>query len=471
TYTGLNTKPRHMMILPSPQNTSTGTGPDLTLLWANLSQWWQETLTSLTSWDTVWQGAAILIAGGLAYLLSRYPRRRLLKSAENRGQVDVITRAYTSLAGVLWPIFTVILLWVAVAAFDALDGLENGALRVVASLLNAWIVVRVVTSNMREGFAARAIAVLAWSVAALYILRLLDPVTGAMEAATFTIAGQTFSLLRIVTSVVIAILALWLGRLAGDAAQSQLRAAPNLNPSISGLLGQVLKVGFMTGAILFAVSTLGIDLTALAVFTGALGVGIGFGLQSIFSNFISGIIILFERSIKVGDFIELQSGVTGSVREINIRSTLVTTNDNVDILVPNEEFIKAQVINWTLREARRRIRIPFGVAYGSDKDLVKKAGLEAAAEVAWTYTADPTRAPTVWLVGFGDSSLDFELVVWLTEEAVSKPARVNADYYWALHTALYKYELEIPFPQRDINFRNAAGVRLIPEDMPEGSET
>ena len=136
----------------------------------------------------------------------------------------------------------------------------------------------------------------------------------------------------------------------------------------------------MAAAIVIAMSTLGINLTALTVFGGALGVGIGFGLQSIFSNFISGIIILFERSVKVGDFIELQSGVTGLVKEINIRSTLITTNDNVDILVPNEEFIKAQVTNWTLRDARRRMRIGFGVAYGTDKELVKKAALEAGAQ-------------------------------------------------------------------------------------------
>ena len=281
-----------------------------------------------------------------------------------------------------------------------------------------------------------------------------------LNAAAFSVAGVKITLLRVITSVVIAIVALWIGRVAGDAAQSQLQSNKKLNPSMAGLLGQVLKVGFMAAAILIALSTLGVNLTALTVFGGALGVGIGFGLQSIFSNFISGIIILFERSIKVGDFIELQSGVTGLVKEINIRSTLVTTNDNVDILVPNEEFIKSQVINWTLRDARRRMRIEFGVAYGSDKELVRKAGLEAAEAVEWTFQGLPGREPQVWLTGFGDSALDFELVVWLTEEAVKKPARVKADYYWALHTALYKYELEIPFPQRDLNFRNAGEITV-----------
>ncbi|RIJ20669.1 mechanosensitive ion channel protein MscS [Henriciella barbarensis] len=415
---------------------------------------------SFISMGSLWQLLAVLAALGLGYVGSRYPARRLRAWADERETRDVLTRLANSVAKIVWPAFTVVGLWIATAVFESL-GFPNEGLRVAASLMNAWIVVRFVTANMQPGFWQTAIAVIAWTVAALYILHLLDPVVDALNAAAFTVAGVKVTLLRVITSIFIAVVALWLGRIAGDAAQSQLKSNKSLNPSMAGLLGQVLKVGFMAAAIIVAMSTLGINLTALTVFGGALGVGIGFGLQSIFSNFISGIIILFERSVKVGDFIELQSGVTGLVKEINIRSTLVTTNDNVDILVPNEEFIKAQVINWTLRDARRRMRIGFGVAYGTDKELVKTAALEAAEAVPWTFSGIPGREPQVWLVGFGDSSLDFELVVWLTEEAVKKPSRVKADYNWELHTALYKYEIEIPFPQRDINFRNVGEFALL----------
>ncbi|MEM5517911.1 mechanosensitive ion channel domain-containing protein [Henriciella sp. AS95] len=412
------------------------------------------------SWGSLWQVLAVLGAIVLGYILSRFPTGRLRKTAEAREHKDIIYRLVKSIARILWPAFTVIFLWISTAVFEALE-LRNEGLRIAASLLNAWIVVRFVTSNMKPGFWQTFIAIVAWTIAALYILRLLDPVVDALNAAAFSVGGVKITAMRVITSIFIAIVALWLGRVAGDAAQSQLKSTKTLNPSMAGLLGQVLKVAFMAAAILIALSTLGINLTALTVFGGALGVGIGFGLQSIFSNFISGIIILFERSVKVGDFIELQSDVTGLVKEINIRSTLITTNDNVDILVPNEEFIKAQVINWTLRDARRRMRVGFGVAYGTDKELVKKAALEAAEAVEWTFSGIPGREPQVWLIGFGDSSLDFELVVWLTEEAVKKPARVKADYYWELHTALYKYEIEIPFPQRDINFRNVGEFTML----------
>jgi len=142
-----------------------------------------------------------------------------------------------------------------------------------------------------------------------------------------------------------------------------------------------------------------------------------------------------------------------------MRSTLITTNDNVDILVPNSEFMNGQVTNWTLRDTQRRIHIPFGVAYGTDKDLVKKAVLEAASEVKWTLSDTTQRSPQVWFVQFGDSSLNFELVVWLIPDAVKKPGSVQADYLWEIDTKLRKFGIEVPFPQRDLHLRSVFGKK------------
>ena len=414
------------------------------------------------SYASLWQFLAIVIAGIAGFFLSRVPVTRLKKLAASRERPDVLFHASISSARIVWPVVTALLLWVTIPAFEQF-GLRNEILRVAASLLNAWIIVRLITSNIRDGMVANTLALLAWLIAALYILRLLQPVTQSLDSTIIELGGVKFSILRLLTSLAVAAFALWLGRIAGDAAQAQLRSSKKLTPSMAGLFGQVLKIAFIIIAILIALQVVGVNLTALTILSGTLGIGIGFGLQAIFSNFVSGLIILIEKSVKVGDFIELQSGVTGLVREINIRSTLVTTNDNVDILVPNEEFIKAQVINWTHREARRRVRVPFGVAYGSDKELVRKAGLEAAEEVEWTLKGMPGRTPQVWLTKFGDSALEFELVVWLTDAAVSRPARVVADYNWALHTALEKYELEIPFPQRDLHLKSATGLNVTVE--------
>jgi small-conductance mechanosensitive channel len=214
----------------------------------------------------------------------------------------------------------------------------------------------------------------------------------------------------------------------------------------------------LTIGVLIALSVAGIPVSKFELFAGALGVGLGFGLQAIFINFVCGLIILFERSLKVGDFVELASGIHGEVRDIHIRSTRITTNDNIDVLVPNSEFVNKQVVNWTLREVSRRLHVPFGVSYGTDKELVRKAGLEAAAEVPFTLAQDGNRRPQVWLTAFGDSALNFELVVWLNAEATKRPASVTAAYNWALHGALQRHGIEIPFPQRDLNLRSLFGV-------------
>lgn len=219
-------------------------------------------------------------------------------------------------------------------------------------------------------------------------------------------------------------------------------------------LGRILHYLLIAVGISVSLSAIGLDLTKVAFFASALGVGIGFGLKSVVNNFISGLILLFERTLKIGDFVELESGVTGEVTDISIRATRVTTNDNIDILVPNSEFVNGRVTSWTLRETSRRIKVKFGVAYGTDKNLVKKAALEAAAAVPFTFASEGPRRSQVWLVNFGDNSLDFQLVVWLTADAVKRPGAVQAAYYWALEDALVKYGIEIPFPQRDLHVRS-----------------
>jgi small-conductance mechanosensitive channel len=234
-------------------------------------------------------------------------------------------------------------------------------------------------------------------------------------------------------------------------------------------LGRLAHYLILILGVSVGLSSIGVDFTNFAMIAGALSLGIGFGLQAIVSNFVSGLIVLFERSLRVGDFVELSSGVAGEVRAVNVRSTLVTTPDMVDILVPNSEFVNGKVINWTLTDASRRIHIPFGVAYGSDKETVRRAALEAAESTPYTLTERRGREPQAWLVNFGDSSLDFELVVWVRPAAVKKPQMVRAAYYWELETALRKYGIEIPFPQRDIHVRGES-AKLPAENATVSSE-
>lgn len=207
-------------------------------------------------------------------------------------------------------------------------------------------------------------------------------------------------------------------------------------------------------AALIALSSIGLSFTNIAIIAGALSVGIGFGLQSIVNNFVSGLIILFERTLRVGDYIELDTGLTGTVKAINVRSTLINTNDNIDIVVPNSEFVSTKLTNWTLGEHILRVRIPFGVAYGSDKEVVRKAAIEACDEVPYTLTHLHGREPDVWLVEYGDNSLNFLLLVWVNRQGARRPTRTRAAYLWALEDKLTEYGIEIPFPQRDLHLRS-----------------
>lgn len=219
---------------------------------------------------------------------------------------------------------------------------------------------------------------------------------------------------------------------------------------------------------LVGLQVLGLNLANFALIGGAVGLGIGFGLQNLVSNFVSGLVLLVERSIKLGDFVDLASGVRGTVTEIGVRYTRVTTNSAVDVIVPNSEFTSQRVINWTLDNRYRRLNIPFSVAYGSDKGLVREAALAAAESVPSTVS-DAERRTNVWFTEFGDSALQFELVVWVGRDSVNRPGSTRSLYLWAIDDELRKRDIEVPFPQRDLHVRS--GSLRVSVDAPVADES
>jgi small-conductance mechanosensitive channel len=238
-------------------------------------------------------------------------------------------------------------------------------------------------------------------------------------------------------------------------------------------LGRLLHYIIILVGVFAALGSIGIDFTSFALIAGALSVGIGFGLQAIVNNFVSGLILLFEGSLRVGDYIELDSGLAGVVREINTRATVVNTNDSVDVVVPNSELVTTKLTNWTLRESVARMRIPFGVAYGTSKELVRKVALEATGDVEFILTEMPGRHPQVRLSNLGDSALEFEALFWVSRSGVRRPHRVRCDYLWALETRLTAAGIEIPYPQRDLHIRTDSSnrpSRLAAQDAPDESK-
>jgi len=285
----------------------------------------------------------------------------------------------------------------------------------------------------------------------------LAALPGWLTDPLITIGQTPVSLARLLALAAIVVLAWvaasWLER--GLRRLSDRLADPDEPGSAAGAyaFSRVARYLVWIFATIVGLTWLGFDLTSLAILGGAIGVGLGIGLQGFFGNLFAGLVILFEKSVKVGDFVDLQSGVMGRVSEISMRYTRITTNDSVDIFVPNSELTGGRVINWSYGHNFRRIHVPFGVAYGSDKDKVREAGVAAAKSVDGTIYG-PGRDPEVWLVGFGDSSLDFELVVWVSRSLLVSPSRTQATYLWALETELAKRGLEIPFPQRDLHLRS-----------------
>ncbi|WP_457595771.1 mechanosensitive ion channel family protein [Hydrogenimonas sp.] len=249
-----------------------------------------------------------------------------------------------------------------------------------------------------------------------------------------------------------------------------------LTPSTRTLVTNLGYYTIVIVAFFIALHVVGIDLSSIALVAGALSVGIGFGLQNIVSNFVSGIILMFERSIKIGDYIEFDENLRGHVSDIRMRSTTITTNDNIDVIVPNQDLIQNRVVNWTMNDQIRRFRIPFGVAYGTDvhkvvgvvKEAVKKSGFGDI------YT-DPGRYTRVIMTGMGDSSVDFELLVWIKGGEILYPRRTTSRFLMLIYDALYEAGIEIPFPQRDLHIRSVDGgipLRLVEkrDDEKDASE-
>lgn len=290
-----------------------------------------------------------------------------------------------------------------------------------------------------------------------------DRALGLATTSLFEIGGAPVAAYDILRMLLIITIAWWISKLLTRTLTGIAEKRQTVNTGSVYTLTRILHYVVLSIGIIVALSSIGIDFTKFALFASALGVGIGFGMQTLASNFVAGLIILFEKSLKISDFVELESGVTGEVREINMRSTLITTNDNIDIVVPNSEFVNGRVTNWTMREAQRRVHIPFGVAYGTDKNLVKKAALEAAENVPETLSNNTRRQAQLWFVEFGDSSLNFELVVWLTPDAVKRPGAVQAKYLWEIDDKLREYNIEVPFPQTDLHVRTVLGKHTLEE--------
>ena len=286
--------------------------------------------------------------------------------------------------------------------------------------------------------------------------RWLDPMRRALDAPLFQLGEAQITLLTL-AYLLVAVAALFVA--AGylrDFIAGRALARTRLDVGARQAVASVTRYAVLLLGLLVIIQTAGINLTTLNVLAGAVGIGVGFGLQNVVSNFVSGLIIMFERPIKIGDRVEVD-GVDGEVTEIGARSTKVLTNDNITIIVPNLKFITENVTNWQYNDAKVRFRIPVGVAYGSDLRLVERLLLEAAAGEDEVLKEPP---PAVRFLGFGDSALNMELRAW-SASSVHRKGRLASALNFAIYDRFRAHGIEIPFPQRDVTLKSGAlTVRL-----------
>lgn len=212
-------------------------------------------------------------------------------------------------------------------------------------------------------------------------------------------------------------------------------------------------IGFIT--FIIGLSSIGLNLTSFSMFASALAIGVGFGLQTVVSNMVAGIIMMFERSIRVGDVIEISDILRGTVTDMRIRSTVIKTFDNIDIVVPNSSFVQNNVVNLTFDDKTRRLHIPFGVAYGTEVETVQQAILDELKQSKLNYHKSKYKEPLVRMLAMGTSSVDYELLVWVTWGNKKTPDALASDFLILIYKTLYKYNIEIPFPQLDLHVKDS----------------
>jgi small-conductance mechanosensitive channel len=276
----------------------------------------------------------------------------------------------------------------------------------------------------------------------------------------FAHLGETPVSVNSVLFFILSILLLfYIAKKARELLVNKILSRTKVEEGIRQSIGTIIRYAIIVFGLIIIFQSAGLNLSALGVVAGALGVGIGFGLQNITNNFISGLIILFERPIKIGDRVEIGES-SGDVVRIAARATTIITNDNISIIIPNSEFISSKVINWSHNNRMIRYRIPVGVSYNEDPDKIKALLLEVAARHEGVLKSP---APSIMFREFGDSSLNFEMWVW-TIKYTNRPIVLQSDLYYSIFQEFKKQGIEIPFPQRDLHIRSGIDFLQPPND-------
>lgn len=389
--------------------------------------------------------AALTVA---SFLLAHYiGKRHPAKRPHFQQYISLKAAAKDSLMYLRLPLIATILLAIGNIIFSsAFYGTQ--IVSIALTLTFAWLLIRLCSFFLRQRFIAKWLALFVWIVAALHITSTLDSTITLLDSVGFTVGGTSFTLYKMIKGALVLAVIIWLFTGVSNVSERYLRTYIDISPSAQVLLSKIIKIFLLIFAGMIGLNSVGIDLTALAVFSGAVGIGVGFGLQKVISNFISGIILLVDRSIKPGDIIAVNDSF-GWVNTLGARYVSIITRDGKEHLVPNEQLITEKVENWSFSSKKVRLRLPIGVAYGSD---VRKA-ISIACDIAGRFdrvVKDP--APVCRVVELGESSINLELRIWI-EDPNNGTANIQSDILLLILDEFKIHNIDIPFPQREVRIK------------------
>ncbi|HFC05226.1 MAG TPA: mechanosensitive ion channel, partial [Rhizobiales bacterium] len=363
------------------------------------------------------QIAAIVVGYILARIFARIILNRVFLFTEEpdaetlQGPMLKVRQWIFASRGLVQPLLTVLMLAIGVEVTTAAVG-TAWLVRLAQSIAVVSVLYAAINQFITHPLVRKAAIWIAIPIATLKVFGWLDETINIMDNAALSVGNIRISLFMLFKAVIAGAFFFWLGRLSNNAGKRVIHKQESIDPPTRELFAKLFEIILFLVIFVMLLQVMGLDLTALTVFGGAMGVGLGFGLQQIASNFISGIILLLERSLGIGDYIELEDGKAGVLKELNMRSSTLETFDGKEIMVPNEKFITSQFVNWTRDDPRQRYEVAFSVSYDSDLHAVKKM-VEAAVGSHPRVLSDP-ESPDCELRGFGDSGVEFAVEFWVS---------------------------------------------------------
>ena len=435
--------------------------------WSKLAGFWQGILHGLEPYllSPVRLGEFAAIAAAFLLALFLAPKaERFIRAQAKREKLPKPARdALSAIAAVTLPLLWLLLQWPTLIAAQQIVGAHpelvatakqladkrfvlsysGGFILIAVNLLGAWVILRFVSRLIRQTIWSNLIFAVIWATVALNILGLLDPLVASLDQSALTFGKVRISVYTVLKGMGALAFLLWAASFASRFVAERIRHIEELTPSLQVLISKLLQFVLVGIAVIVALNVVGIDLTAFTVFSGAIGIGLGLGLQKAASNIASGLMLLLDKSIKPGDIVSV-GNTFGWVTSLGGRYVSIRTRDGTEHLIPNENFISQGVENWSFNDREVRLKIPIGVAYDTDLRLAQRLCLEAAAD---TQRILRRPEPSCLLMRFGDSAIEMELRVWISdpERGVSN---VKSEVLFKIWEKFKSAKVEIPYPQR-----------------------